>query len=67
MQAALKQAVTFSNLAPGVTAAVVSDHGSWQGAYGVSGVRQPLVPDAVMAIASISKTFTAAEVLPTSP
>lgn len=48
---------------PGVTAAVVTPNGSWAGAAGVDGAGTPLVPEAAMAIASITKTFTAAEVM----
>src|SRR3954464_11037207 len=48
--------------APGVTAAVVSDHGSWSGAAGVDGFGRRLRPKAMMSIASITKTFVAAEV-----
>ena len=61
--AVLRRAVDWSALTPGVTAAVVSDQGQWQGAYGVGGRGVKLVPSSVMCIASISKTFTAAEVL----
>jgi D-alanyl-D-alanine carboxypeptidase len=46
-----------------VTAAMLTDQGSWTGAAGKSGDGRPLVPEAMMGIASISKTFTAAEVL----
>jgi D-alanyl-D-alanine carboxypeptidase len=49
--------------APGVTAAVLTDQGSWMGAAGKDGDGRLLVPEAMMGIASISKTFTAAEVL----
>jgi D-alanyl-D-alanine carboxypeptidase len=49
--------------APGVTAAVLTDQGSWMGAAGEGGDGRLLVPEAMMGIASISKTFTAAEVL----
>ncbi|TCO49031.1 CubicO group peptidase (beta-lactamase class C family) [Kribbella antiqua] len=49
--------------APGVTAAVLTDQGSWMGAAGKGGDGRALVPEAMMGIASISKTFTAAEVL----
>ena len=49
--------------APGVTAAVVSDNGSWSGAAGVDGFGRPLKRDAMMSIASITKTFVAAEVM----
>jgi CubicO group peptidase (beta-lactamase class C family) len=48
---------------PGVTAAVQSDQGAWIGAAGRGGDGSLLSPHAVMAIGSISKTFTAAEVL----
>jgi D-alanyl-D-alanine carboxypeptidase len=48
---------------PGVTAAVVTPDGSWAGAAGVDGAGTPLVPESAMAIASITKTFTAAEVM----
>jgi D-alanyl-D-alanine carboxypeptidase len=47
----------------GVTAAVLSDRGSWSGAAGRSDDGSPLTPSTMMAIGSISKTFTAAEVL----
>jgi D-alanyl-D-alanine carboxypeptidase len=47
----------------GVTAAVVSADGSWSGAAGVDGAGRPLVRESAMAVASITKTFTAAEVL----
>lgn len=49
--------------APGLTAAVLTDEGSWMGAAGRGGDGRLLVPEAMMGIASISKTFTAAEVL----
>ena len=49
--------------APGVTAAVVSEAGTWAGAAGTGGDGVKLVPDSMMAIGSITKTFTAAEVL----
>ena len=48
---------------PGVTAAVVTPDGSWAGAAGVDGAGTALVPESAMAIASITKTFTAAEVM----
>ncbi len=50
-------------LLPGVTAAVVSPQGVWSAAAGVDGVGAPLQPDSGMALASITKTFTAAEVM----
>ena len=49
--------------APGITAAIVTRGGRWSGAAGTGGDGTPLVPDAMMNIASITKTFTAAEVV----
>jgi CubicO group peptidase (beta-lactamase class C family) len=49
--------------APGLTAAVVSDQGVWSGAAGTGGDGAALTPTAMMNLASISKTFAAAEVL----
>lgn len=49
--------------APGITAAVLSDHGSWSGAAGVGGDGTKLAPNAMMALDSITKTFVAAEVM----
>jgi D-alanyl-D-alanine carboxypeptidase len=50
-------------LLPGVTVAVVSPQGVWTVAAGVDGDGTPLHADSGMALASITKTFTAAEVL----
>ena len=68
LQAVLAQAV--ANYAhshavgvPGITAAVLTDHGSWAGAAGAGGDGARLTPDAMMAIDSITKTFIAAEVM----
>jgi D-alanyl-D-alanine carboxypeptidase len=47
----------------GLTAAVVSDRGVWTGAAGRDGRGTPLRPETMMSIASITKTFTAAEVM----
>ncbi|HYN30617.1 MAG TPA: serine hydrolase domain-containing protein [Dermatophilaceae bacterium] len=47
----------------GVTAAVVTPEGTWAGAAGVDGAGTRLEPGSGMALASISKTFTAAEVM----
>jgi len=47
----------------GATAAVVSPAGSWSGAAGADAAGATLVPESAMSIASITKTFTAAEVL----
>ena len=47
----------------GITAAVQTDRGRWAGAAG-SGLRgEPLVPRSSLMLASITKTFTAAEVV----
>ena len=48
---------------PGITAAVVTPSASWSTAAGRDGTGAPLVTSDEMAIGSISKTFTAAEVL----
>ena len=48
---------------PGISAAVVSDRGSWAGAAGIDGSGTHLAPNAVMGIASITKTFLASEVM----
>ena len=63
LRAALDRIVHDSTRVPGVTAAVVSPAGSWAGAAGVDGDAVPLVPQAMIDIASITKTVTAAEVL----
>lgn len=47
----------------GVSAAIASPEGTWAGAAGSDGSGEPLVPQAAMGIGSITKTFTAAEVL----
>jgi D-alanyl-D-alanine carboxypeptidase len=47
----------------GMTAAVVTPDGVWSGAAGVDGAGAPLQPDSAMSIMSISKTYTAAEVM----
>jgi CubicO group peptidase (beta-lactamase class C family) len=49
--------------ARGITAAVLTDHGSWAGAAGTGGDGAQLTPQAMMAIDSITKTFVAAEVM----
>lgn len=49
--------------APGVTAALVSTEGTWAGAAGVDGAGVPLEPESAFGIASITKTFVAAEVM----
>jgi D-alanyl-D-alanine carboxypeptidase len=47
----------------GLTAAVVTPDGTWVGAAGVDGTGQELRPESAMLIASVTKTFVAAEVL----
>ena len=63
LQQALDETVRVSSLVPGVTAAVLSPVGAWTGAAGVDGAGTALVPDAMTDIGSVTKTFTAAEVL----
>ncbi|WP_426565877.1 serine hydrolase domain-containing protein [Angustibacter sp. McL0619] len=68
LQEVLDELVTLEAQVPGagasgVTAAVVSDHGGWTGAAGTDGFGVRLRPETVMLIASITKTFLAAEVL----
>jgi len=62
LQQALDSRVAAGNLA-GVSAAVVSAAGTWSGAAGVDGAGTRLTPDSALWIASVTKTFTAAEVL----
>ena len=47
----------------GATAAVVTPSGAWAGAAGVDGAGHRLVPGSALWIASVTKTFTAAEVV----
>jgi D-alanyl-D-alanine carboxypeptidase len=47
----------------GATAAVVTDRWTWSGAAGTDSRGTPLRPDTSMAVASITKTFVAAEVM----
>ena len=63
LQQALDGTVRDSTRVPGVTAAVLSPTGKWTGAAGVDGAGAPLVPQAMTDIGSVTKTFTAAEVL----
>ena len=68
LQAVLDDAVVLHTAAPasgarGLAAAVVSDHGSWTGAAGTDGVGARVQARSMMPIDSITKTFTAAEVL----
>ena len=63
LQQALDETVRDSTRLPGLTAAVLSPVGGWAGAAGVDGAGAPLVPEAMTDIGSVTKTFTAAEVL----
>jgi D-alanyl-D-alanine carboxypeptidase len=68
LQAVIAGAVSDFALTPkagarGITAAVLTDHGSWAGAAGTGGDGAQLTPQAMMAIDSITKTFVAAEVM----
>lgn len=62
LQATLDRWVDIGKLT-GATAAVVTPAGVWAGAAGVDGAGVALEPDSALAIASVTKTFTAAEVL----
>ena len=62
LQAAIDKWVEQGSLT-GMTAAVVTPDGVWSGAAGVDAADTPLQPDSAMSIMSISKTYTAAEVM----
>ena len=62
LQVALKAWVAQGKLT-GITAAVVTPTGMWSGAVGVDAAGTALRPDSALSIMSISKTFTAAEVM----
>ena len=62
LQQALHAAVA-GHIATGATAALISPSWIWAGADGVAGNGSRLVPREAMAIGSITKTFTAAEVM----
>lgn len=66
LQAALAKVVEFPDSpsgARGATAAVVTDQWTWSGAVGTDSRGTPLRADTSMAVASITKTFIAAEVM----
>ena len=48
---------------PGLAAAVVTPNGSWAGAAGIDGAGTKIRPNSAFEIASITKTFVAAELL----
>jgi D-alanyl-D-alanine carboxypeptidase len=62
LQAAIDKWVDQGSL-KGMTAAVVTPDGRWSGAAGVDAAGTPLQPDSALSIMSISKTYTAAEVM----
>lgn len=71
-QAALQRALDTAIAQPpppgataplGVALAVITPDGTWTGAAGVDGADVPLTPQVMIAIGSITKTVTAAEVL----
>ena len=62
MQAALDDWIAAGRL-DGVTASVVTADGVWSGAAGVDGAGSKLQPDSGLSIMSVTKTYTAAEVL----
>ena len=63
LQEVLDSTVRDSTRVPGVSAAVLSPVGAWAGVTGMDGAGAPLVPDAMTDIGSVTKTFTAAEVV----
>lgn len=68
LQAVLDEAVVLHRAsadagARGLTAALLTDHGSWAGSAGTDGRGATLRPEAMMPIDSITKSFVAAEVL----
>ncbi|GAA1683530.1 serine hydrolase domain-containing protein [Kribbella yunnanensis] len=66
LQAALDKIVADQALesgARGVTAAVVGHQWTWSGAAGKDAVGTPLRPTTAMGVASITKTFVAAEIM----
>lgn len=68
LQAVLDDVIQRYKVAPegsgrGVTAAVVTDRWRWTGAAGVDGTGKKLEPRTEVALASITKTFVAAEVM----
>jgi len=62
LQAALDAWIAAGHL-EGVTAAVVTLDGVWSGASGVDAVGTALAADSALSIMSVSKTYTAAEVM----
>jgi D-alanyl-D-alanine carboxypeptidase len=62
LQAAIDKWVAQGSL-KGMTAAVVTPDGLWSGAAGVDAAGTSLQPDSALSLASISKTYTAAEVM----
>jgi D-alanyl-D-alanine carboxypeptidase len=62
LQAAIDTWVEQGRLS-GMTAAVVTPDGVWSGAAGVDGAGNSLQADSALSLQSISKTFTAAEVM----
>lgn len=63
LQAVLDGAVEQGTFLGLTAAVIVADSGSWSGAAGVDLEGDPLTSDAQLAIASVGKTVTAAEVL----
>lgn len=64
LQASLDQAVQENGL-PGATVGLVTPQGAWFGASGVSNLfsKEPMAPDDIFGVASITKLFTATTVL----
>ena len=62
LQAAVSQYASAHSLV-GVSAAVVTSAGSWAGVAGTDGQGSALSTDSAFAVASVTKTFVAAELL----
>jgi D-alanyl-D-alanine carboxypeptidase len=63
LAAELQAVLDASANGDGLTATVISPHGSWNGATGMATTERAMVPSDQMSIASITKTLVAAQVM----
>jgi D-alanyl-D-alanine carboxypeptidase len=63
LAAELQEVLEESANGDGVTAAVISPHGTWNGATGLAAGHRPMVPNDQMSIAHITQTVVAAQVM----
>ena len=63
LAAELQQVLEMSARGEGLTAAVISPQGTWNGTTGMATAERAMVPNDQMAIASITKTLVAAQVM----